>query len=103
MEGNCSPAQGGENTERYLRDSGSGSSESGDSKEVYESSDESGDEDEPTCVVSEAMQDQPAKEKRPRKPRKPNRLSNDTFVIRRVDSRGVLVSPEKVASGYSMP
>ena len=47
------------------------------------------------------MQDQPAKEKRPRKPRKPNRLSNDTFVIRRVDSRGVPVSPEKAASGYS--
>ena len=101
MEGNRSPSQGGENTERYLRDSGSRSSESGDSEEVSESSDESDDEDEPTGVGSEAMQDQPAKEKRPHNPRKPNWLSNDTFVITRVDSRGVPVSPEKAASGYN--
>lgn len=71
-KGNCSPAQGGERQK--------GKSESGDSEEVSESADESDDEDELTGVGSEAVQDLPAQAKRPRKPRKPNRLSNDTYL-----------------------
>jgi len=45
--------------------------------------------------------EQPSKEKRACKPRKPNELTNDTFKITRIDGRGVPVSPVKHAKGFS--
>jgi hypothetical protein len=46
-------------------------------------------------------QEQPLKKKRACKPRKPNKLTNDTFKITRIDDRGVPVSPYKKAKGFS--
>jgi hypothetical protein len=46
-------------------------------------------------------QEQPAKNKRACRPRKPNKLTNDTFKITRIDGRGVVVSPVKNAKGFS--
>jgi hypothetical protein len=51
-------------------------------------------------LCSETMQDQPTAGKRSHKPSKRNQLANDTYVITRVDGRGVPVSPLKAASGY---
>jgi hypothetical protein len=49
-------------------------------------------EDKLAGLCSETMQDHPAAGKRPHKPRKRNQLANDTYVITRVDGRGVPVS-----------
>jgi hypothetical protein len=46
-------------------------------------------------------QEHPSKEKRVRKPRKPNKLTNDTYRITKIDGRGVPVSPLKHAKGFS--
>lgn len=43
----------------------------------------------------------PAKRKRRQAPRRPNKLSTDTFVITRVDDLGKPASPVKAAQGYS--
>jgi hypothetical protein len=47
-------------------------------------------------------QEQPSKEKKVRKPRKPNMLTNGTFKISKIDGRGVPVSPLKNAKGFSI-
>jgi hypothetical protein len=57
-------------------------------------------EDEPAHLSCEAMQDQSAVKKMPPKPRKPHKLTNDTFIISRVNDKGVPISPLKAASGY---
>jgi hypothetical protein len=57
-------------------------------------------EDELAHLRCEAMQYQLAVKKMPSKPRKPHQLTNDTFIISRVDDKGVPVSPLKAASGY---
>jgi hypothetical protein len=57
-------------------------------------------EDEPADLRCEAMQDESAVKKMPPKPRKPHQLTNDPFIISRVDDKGVLVCPLKAASGY---
>ncbi|KAM0922915.1 hypothetical protein ACQ4PT_005858 [Festuca glaucescens] len=50
---------------------------------------------------SEATQDQMPKQKKARKARRPNQLTDETFVITRVDGRGVPASPVKFSKGYS--
>jgi hypothetical protein len=57
-------------------------------------------EDEPTHLSCEAMQDELAVKKMPQKPRKPHQLTNDTFIINRVNDKDVPVSPLKAASVY---
>ena len=52
-------------------------------------------------TTQETSQEQPSKEKRARRPRKPNKLTNDTFKITKIDGRGVPVSPVKHAKGFS--
>ena len=59
-------------------------------------------EDEVAGVGSEAMTEKPAKEKRHRKPRRPNMLKNDAQVITRVDNKAIPISPAKAANGYSI-
>jgi len=54
-----------------------------------------------TGLDSEAEQDQSPKQKKARKARRPNQLTNETFVITRVDGRGVPASPVKFSKGYS--
>ena len=58
-------------------------------------------EDELASLGSEAMQDQPTVKNMLQKPKRPNQLTNDSFEVRRVDERGILVSPLKAASGYN--
>jgi hypothetical protein len=57
-------------------------------------------EDEPAHLSYEAMQDQSDVKKMPLKPRKPHQLTNDNFIISRIDDKGVPISPLKAASGY---
>jgi hypothetical protein len=54
-----------------------------------------------TDLDSESVQDETPKQKKARKARRPNELTNETFVITRVDDRGVPASPVKFAKGYS--
>jgi hypothetical protein len=76
--------------------------ESSDSYESTDDSDSTSDsETEEQTTHATNSQEQPAKEKRACRPRKPNKLTNDTFKITRIDGRGVPVSPVKNAKGFS--
>ncbi|XP_047051104.1 mucin-1-like [Lolium rigidum] len=81
------------------------------SEESNDSSDDVSDDGESTPTASgneqengldsEATQDQMPKQKKARKARRPNQLTDETFVITRVDGRGVPASPVKFSKGYS--
>jgi hypothetical protein len=80
-----------------------------ESSDSYDSSaDDSDDSGSPLASENEegtaqetTSQEHPSMEKRVRKPRKPNKLTNDTYKITKIDGRGVPVSPLKHAKGFS--
>ena len=69
----------------------------GDSALQYDSAND----DERPGFHPEAVEKQPEKEKRQRKPRSSSKLPTETQVVTAVNTRGVPTQPDKVARGYS--
>ena len=63
-----------------------------ESSDSFDSSADGSDSPPPSLTEEDVAEEQSSKEKRDRKPRKPNKLTNGTFKITKIDGRGVPIS-----------